>query len=169
MRFLNLLLLLSATAALADDADQRGSDDARPAYESTHQSTHESTHDSTHQPIHQTVYESIYQTVDEASIGRVFLSRAERRWLDEARAKPYGGGEDQAVAGEPLQRDQSGAGFIRVPGKAPRVFRRGRFVPADVSSIAGQLAADRASGIVIVRHGDLDTQQRNDSTEAQGP
>ncbi len=159
MRFLNLLLLLSATAVLADGAvDKPGSDDAQLSQETTHNSAHESVH------------ESIYETIDEAHIGRVFLTREERRWLDEARARPAGSsGERQAVAVESPRQDAGAAGFIRVPGKAPQVFRRGRFVPTDSSSTVGEPLVDRRSGIVIQRHEASEAAERNKTTEARGP
>jgi len=154
-----LLLLWPAAVALADEPSaETRSDDARPPYEAFDATSPATTH------------ETIYETIDEAYIGRVFLSREERRRLDEARAQPVGGsGEDKGVAVESPRRDTGAAGFIRVPGKAPQVFRRGRFVPADLSSTAGQRHVDRRAGIVIERHEAVDAAERDETTEARGP
>ena len=102
----------------------------------------------------------------------MFLTPAERRWLDGARAEPERvSAEVNAPAGAAAGQQDRAAGFIRVPGKAPQVFRRGRFVPADPSSLssAGQLSTDSSSGVVIVRHGDSAATSPADTTEARRP
>ena len=147
MRRLCLLLLLSAGSPLAGEpvdlsAEKHGSDDLGP----------------------------IYEAIDEASVGRVFLTPAERRWLDAARAEPRRVADKvDAPADAAAKPGDRAAGFIRVPGKVPRVFRRDRFVPADASSIAEQLSTDSTPGIVIVRHADSEAALPADPNEAPGP
>lgn len=167
MRLLTLLLLLSAAAVWADDdVDKSGNDDARPMNDAIDATTHAKIH----AKIHATIHAKIYETIDEASIGRVFLTRAERRWLDESRTRPAGASASAGtVVDESPTRDRRAAGFIHVPGKAPQVFRRGRFVQADPSSIAGQLSTAGTSGIVIVRHESPRPAERNDPAEAREP
>ena len=71
----------------------------------------------------------IYESIDGVVIGRVFLSPAERTRLDAARR----GSPEQAerpATDVASAVTSTAAGYIRVGGKAPAVFRDGRFVRA---------------------------------------
>ncbi len=97
---------------------------------------------------------AVYESIDDIAIGRVFLSPAERKQLDAVRHLPADGGSAPA---DPTQAPTAttspapkGLGFIRVHGKAARVFKDGDFVAAPPGDQILKAVPDG----VIVRHDD---------------
>ncbi len=96
---------------------------------------------------------AVYESIDDITIGRVFLSPAERKQLDAIRHLPEQAAAAQTgAAPAPVAETPkpTGLGFIRVDGKATRVFRNGEFVAAP----PGRRDLTALSDGVIVRHED---------------
>ena len=94
---------------------------------------------------------AVYESIDDIAIGRVFLSPAERQQLDAIRHLPAdaaSGPADPAAAPATASPVPKGSGFIRVHGKAARVFKDGDFVTA----APGERVATEVPDGVIVRH-----------------